>query len=674
MTDHPNPNPTEDEARAATDPNLSTEASDVSESRTAVAVVEPAADEPPAVSEAGDITADGSDAVDVAPEASSAASDSAWASAADSGAVGVSDAAASEAAPEYEVALESAAAPESEATVSEATASDPEAAAPVSQGTPLASEAATPDAATAAPDSEAATPRPEATGSPATAPEAGQASAAKGIAAAPAQERAEKGRNGQSGRPGQGPRQGQARPGQPGRPGGRSAGGRPRPAPRPGPRPSAGAPRPAAPEAVPVAAPSDPTPWGRVGDDGSVFVKDAAAEGGERFVGSYPNAPHAEALSYYGRKFDELAGLIDLAEQRMGMPNAPVKEITKELRSVREQLSEAAVVGDLEGLAKRLESLEGGLAERRAAVEAERAEAKAQAQVARAALVHEAEQIAGTDVKRMQWKQATERMVTLFEQWKTEQRDGVKLDKPVEDELWHTFSHARTTFDRARRHHFAQLHHEHSEAKSSKEKLIAEAEALSSSTDWAGTSIAYRQLLDRWKQAGRAGRKDDDALWARFRAAQDVFFAARGADNAKTDAELTANLEVKEKLLSEAEALLPIKDLRAAKSALRSIQERWESAGKVPRADVQRVERRLKAVEQAVRDREDERWKRSNPETKARTEGALGQLRDAIAGLEADLATARQRGDARRIAEAEQALAARRTWLETLQRTARDIG
>ncbi len=418
---------------------------------------------------------------------------------------------------------------------------------------------------------------------------------------------------------------------------------------------------------------SDPTPWGRVSEDGSVFVKDPWAESGERFVGSYPNASAEDALAYYGRKFDELVGLVDIAEQRMGLPDANVQAITQELRNVREKLSEAAVVGDLGGLAARLESLEGGLEQRRADLEKARAQARAAAEQARRAIVDEAEQISGVEPKRMQWKASADRMQELFDSWKTAQREGPRLDKATEDELWHRFSHARTTFDRARKHHFTQLHQEHNAAKQAKEKLIAEAEALSSSTDWGATSAAYRELLERWKKAGRAGRKDDDALWARFRAAQDVFYAARGADNAKSDAEMQANLEAKTKLLEEAEALLPVKDVKAAKAALRGIHERWEEIGKVPRAALHGVERRLKAVEQAVRDREDERWKRTNPETKARTEGALGQLESSIASLEDDLAIAKSRGDARRIAEAEAALAARRSWLEQLRRTARDL-
>ena len=127
----------------------------------------------------------------------------------------------------------------------------------------------------------------------------------------------------------------------------------------------------------------------------------------------------------------------------------------------------------------------------------------------------------------------------------------------MEDELWKRFSSARTQFDRHRRQFFSQLDQAQSEAKRVKEALIAEAEALSSSEDWSRTSGAYRELMNRWKAAPRASRKEDDALWARFRAAQQVFFDARRAKDEATDAQYRENLAAKEAILVDAEAILP---------------------------------------------------------------------------------------------------------------------
>jgi hypothetical protein len=249
----------------------------------------------------------------------------------------------------------------------------------------------------------------------------------------------------------------------------------------------------------------------------------------------------------------------------------------------------------------------------------------------------------------------------------------VRLGRSNEDALWKRFRAARTVFDRHRRAYFSQLDSNNSAAKSVKEKLIAEAEALSSSTDWGFAAGEYRRLMDEWKASPRASRKDDDALWARFRAAQDVFFSSRQAANDEIDQEYGANLAVKEALLAEANALLPITDLASAKKALQSIRDRWEEAGKVPRGDMARIEAGLRKVEDAVRHAEDENWKRSNPETKARTNSALSQLEAAIASLKDDLAKAEKAGDQRKIKQAKEALEARQAWLDQLERSASEL-
>ena len=290
-----------------------------------------------------------------------------------------------------------------------------------------------------------------------------------------------------------------------------------------------------------------------------------------------------------------------------------------------------------------------------------------------AAHLSEAVQIAAQDPQRTQWKQSSARMAELFDQWKTHQKSGIRLGRAAEDALWKRFRTARTTFDRHRRAFFSQLDADNSEAKKAKEALIAEAEALSGSTDWGATAAEYRRLMDRWKESKRASKKDDDALWARFRAAQDTFFAARKADNDRIDEEFEGNLAVKEQLLAEAKALLPVTDLKAAKRALGDILDRWEQAGKVPRAHMRRVEAELRTVEDAVRQVEDEKWQRSNPETKARSNSMLTQLESKIEDQEDALARAQATGDTKRAAKLEGELATSRQWLETLRRSAADL-
>lgn len=449
---------------------------------------------------------------------------------------------------------------------------------------------------------------------------------------------------------------------------------RPRPA-APAARPADAPAAPAAPPAPVVAAPpaddavelAAASAFGRVDEDGTVYVREQA---GERAVGQFPGATAEDAMALYARRFLDLQAKVALFEARLQATDLAVKEIDQTLAKLGEELTEPAAVGDLDGLRTRLGGLRGVAAERRAAVEAERAAAKQAAVEARTAVVERAEKIAATDPARMQWRPAGEQLRALLDEWKTAQRSGPRIDRPTEEALWKRFSHARTTFDRERRHFFAELEARNSQAKAVKEKIVQEAEALVGSREWGATAGAFRDLMARWKAAGRAARADDDALWARFRTAQDSFFQSRDEVNAAIDSEYRANLEVKEALLLEAEAIDLSRGLPAAKQALRSVQDRWETAGKVPRADIQRVEARLRAVEATIRDADQAEWRRTNPETRARAEGAAAQLESAIAQLEDDLAAAQAKGDTRRIQEAQAALDARRSWLEQVQRAA----
>jgi Domain of Unknown Function (DUF349) len=452
----------------------------------------------------------------------------------------------------------------------------------------------------------------------------------------------------------------------------------PRPAPRPAPSPAAFAARPKAASSpvAPVPAPvssaaslAEAARWGRVEGDGHVFL---TIDGAEHPVGQYPDVSDDEALGYFARKFDDVVAQIVLLEQRVSS-KAPTTDMQKTVTHLREQLAERNMVGDLRSAEARLDTLSTQIAELEKAEKAEHDAVRAAELAAREAIVAEAEEISGHDPAQIQWKTSSARMNELFESWKAAQKNGVRLGRSNEDALWKRFRAARTVFDRHRRAYFSQLDSNNSAAKAAKEKLIADAEALSASSDWGFAAGEYRRLMDEWKASPRASRKDDDALWARFRAAQDVFFTSRQAANDEIDQEYGANLTVKEELLVEANALLPIKDLNAAKKALQSIRDRWEEAGKVPRADMGRIEAGLRKVEDAVRHAEDENWKRSNPETKARTNSALSQLEAAIAGLKEDLDKAEKAGDQRKIKAAQEALEARQAWLDQISRSASEL-
>ncbi|HEU5144427.1 MAG TPA: DUF349 domain-containing protein [Dermatophilaceae bacterium] len=452
----------------------------------------------------------------------------------------------------------------------------------------------------------------------------------------------------------------------------------PRPgAPKPGAIPTPAALAHAAPRASAAAPPiittdhSASAAFGRVDDNGAVFVRTAE---GEREVGSYPGASNEQALTYFARKYDELFASAVLLEQRVEQPEVPSKDVQDALKKLKAQVKDAAVVGDLAALDAKLTHIETLLAAKRETEQVARLKAREEAKAERERIVGEAEEIAGQPENRIQWKTSGARMRELLDEWKQHQRSSTRLDRETETALWQRFSAARNRFDKSRRAHFASLDASHADAKSAKEHLVAEAEALSTSTDWAATAGAFKRLMDQWRNAGRASRADDDRLWARFKAAQDAFFAAKDQVVAAEEEEFRGNLVVKEELLAEAQSILPVTDLEKAKAQLRAIQEKWEAAGKVPRSDMDRVEKGLRRIEQTVRDAEDHKWKATNPEVAARAQGMVEQLERAVADLEADLAKAEASGNAAKIAKARDALEARRAWLEQARAGVQEFG
>lgn len=405
-----------------------------------------------------------------------------------------------------------------------------------------------------------------------------------------------------------------------------------------------------------------PQDYGRIDADGNVWVDDA---GTERMVGGYPDGIPEDPFALYVRRYLDLEATVNLFSARL--PGLGARDIDSTLKILREQLVEPAAVGNLQALRDRVEDLTVLADQRKSEITAERVAAKEEALTIRTGIVEEAESIAAQPVDNTQWKQSGQRLRDLLESWKEQQRRGPRLDKQLEDGLWKRFSSARTVFDRNRRQFFAALDASQSDAKALKEALIGEAEALSMSDAWGPTSGAYRELMERWKKAGRASRKDDDALWARFRAAQQVFFDRRRANDEAKDQASAENLRTKQELLRQAEALLPIKNASRAKDKLRSIQDQWDELGHVPGRDGARIEGRLRDVEQALRDAEDREWRRSNPETQARAEGMLRQLEAQIVELEAEKAAAQAAGENTRADDIEVALSTKRAWLMQVQ-------
>lgn len=393
---------------------------------------------------------------------------------------------------------------------------------------------------------------------------------------------------------------------------------------------------------------NDPAKWGRVEDDGSVYVTTAA---GDRLIGSWQAGTPAEGLAHYGNRFEDLSTEVELLEARVQSHPEDANSIREAAAALRETLPTAAVIGDLDGLDKRLHAIIDASASAGEQARAARAERRAQAIARKEALAEEAETIgeSATD-----WKVAGDRLRDILEEWKTIRG----IDRKTDDALWKRYSRARDAFNRRRGSHFAELDRGRAAARRVKEDLVARAEQLKNSTDWNETARAFRDLMAEWKAAGRAPRDIDDKLWAAFKAAQDHFFATRNAASEERDREFLDNAAAKSALIEEYDAKInPGKDLESARHYLRELQEKWEEIGYVPRGRVREFEDKIARLERRVTEAAEAQWRRTDPEAQARAAQFTAKVEEFTAAADA----AEARGNTKK---AEQLRAQAAQWQE----------
>ena len=403
----------------------------------------------------------------------------------------------------------------------------------------------------------------------------------------------------------------------------------------------------------------DPSAFGRVAEDGTVFVRTSQ---GEKAVGSYPGKTAEEALAYFVRKFEVLAAEVALLAARIKSGAMVPSDAYAAVKKLRDQVKELNGVGDLEALASSVEQIEPLIEGHREAYEAKKAAetaAKAarreQILVEKEKIVAEAESLALSE----SWKATGDRLKVLLDEWKAAPR----LEKKADADLWKRFSSSRNKFDKRRRAHFSQLEAQSSVVSAAKEAIVAEAEKLATSTDWVATARRFKVLMDQWKAAGRGKKNDDTKLWNRFKAAQDQFFTAKNADLEKREVSMAANLIKREELLPKIEALMPFTDVKVAKAAFRELMNEWTKIGITNRDKRAALDARVAVVEDAIKNAEAEIWRKSDPAAKARAADVVAQLTDSIANYEKAAAKAQAAGNAKKAQEALDSAAARKVWL-----------
>ena len=409
----------------------------------------------------------------------------------------------------------------------------------------------------------------------------------------------------------------------------------------------------------------DPSRFGYVGEDGTVFVRTPQ---GDKAVGSYPGKSAEEALSYFVRKFEALASEVALTAARITSGAMVPQDAYESVKKLRAQVAELNGVGDLATLAASVDQIEPLIEGHREAYEAKKADELAAKTARREQIIVEKEKIvaeAESLALSESWKATGDRLKVLLEEWKAAPR----LDKKIDADFWKRFSASRNKFDKRRRAHFAQLETLTEKVSSEKEALVLEAEKLATSTDWVSTARRFKTLMDLWKAAGRGKRSDDAKQWARFKAAQDQFFTAKNADLEKREESMAANLIKREELLPKIEALLPFTDVKVAKASLRELMNEWSKIGITNRDKRASLDARVAVVEEAIKSAEAELWRKSDPAAKARAADVVKQLSESIASYEKAASKAASAGNEKKAKEATESAAARRIWLAEAEKS-----
>ena len=399
---------------------------------------------------------------------------------------------------------------------------------------------------------------------------------------------------------------------------------------------------------VRLVATSEQHPWGRVDETGTVFVREGD---GERVVGAVSRRHGRRGARLLRAQVHRSRRPGDLLEQR-AKRGAPAADIAKSRRDLRKAVDGANAVGDLASLQARLDALGGTVEE---LTEQQTAEAKAAVAAAIAERTAIVERGRGARRRKTRRKHAVE--AGRAPRSTLSSPAGRRTSKTARacPRTRRTSSGsgsappARPSSTTARRSSPSSTT-QHRDVRNRKNAAHRRGRERSSRRAPTASPPTAR-LLDEWKAAGRAGKKNDDALWARFKAAGDAHLRRQGRGRRERQRRVRRQPQAKLALLDEAEPLLKATDRdERARSCCHPATVGRDRP--VPRDQVKPVEDRLRRVEAAVRKLDEEHWEKNNPEKKARSEGLASQLNAAIAKLEHELAdaqaTRRQREGRRR--------------------------
>lgn len=190
-----------------------------------------------------------------------------------------------------------------------------------------------------------------------------------------------------------------------------------------------------------------------------------------------------------------------------------------------------------------------------------------------------------------EWRETAEKLKELQQEWK---QTGPLFPREVADELYARFRKACDTFFENRTRAFQNQELERIDNLYRKTELCELAESLQNLEDPDEAAEEMQKLFAEWKQIGPVPREKSEALWERFKAAQDKAFQRRKLKFEEKDREREENLKLKEALCEEAEVLAGREDIAEVTPLIISLQERWKSIGPVPREKTEELWERFR--------------------------------------------------------------------------------
>ena len=184
-----------------------------------------------------------------------------------------------------------------------------------------------------------------------------------------------------------------------------------------------------------------------------------------------------------------------------------------------------------------------------------------------------------------EWETKTKALIDIQNEYKesghTEQKAG--------DEVWKLFREVCDGFFEKKKEFYEHAKERYAEAKQKKLKLIEEAIALKTSTDWQKTGEKIMNLQQQWKRMPNTHPKDEHKLFEKFRAECNHFFEAKRMQFAQQNAELENNIQHKETIIQNLHGFAPSGNAADDINALKEFTKQWQESGQVPASERKRL-------------------------------------------------------------------------------------